>query len=439
MRGGLVTLTLLCAALVHAADVPGVREAKEPLDLFQARLRYGLAVRNGSQVESMANRTINYGGVTPNDLALAAWGWFLLERHLGLTASYQREGFALFSNGARVTGGGLSRLHLAPTGRIDFGPIKLEAAAGYALHEVPAFSGVGDSVALAAQARHALFLGARAQGELGPVTLEARFEYPLSFAAAPGGYAFSGFTLGGGLRAQLFRTGSLKWGAMFEAVWVTDRAVNGSLGVTASQSVVRLGLALDVKWQEEAVAAVEVPVVVPVVEPVVEPVAPRFGALELRVSSKETKQPIKGAKIVLGDQTLTTDAQGVARADELPGGVVALKISAKGYLPAEEASSIAPGQTSKVSVALQPEQKRELAQVTGHVRSIKDGRPVAAELSIPQAKLSLKADASGSFSFSLPAGTYAVSISAKGFLTQNKSVTVKDGDQVIFNVDLFPR
>jgi hypothetical protein len=38
----------------------------------------------------------------------------------------------------------------------------------------------------------------------------------------------------------------------------------------------------------------------------------------------------------------------------------------------------------------------------------------------------------------VPGGTYSVIISAKGFITQQKSVTVKDGDQAIFNVDLFP-
>ena len=32
-----------------------------------------------------------------------------------------------------------------------------------------------------------------------------------------------------------------------------------------------------------------------------------------------------------------------------------------------------------------------------------------------------------------------VKVSAKGYITQTKTVTVRDGDQTIFNLDLFPR
>ena len=64
---------------------------------------------------------------------------------------------------------------------------------------------------------------------------------------------------------------------------------------------------------------------------------------------------------------------------------------------------------------------------------------IAADLEVPQLKLKAKATAQGSFSFQVPGGTYTVTIAAPGFLAQTKSVTVKDGDQAIFNVDLHPR
>ena len=56
-----------------------------------------------------------------------------------------------------------------------------------------------------------------------------------------------------------------------------------------------------------------------------------------------------------------------------------------------------------------------------------------------EAGIKAKADARGGFVFRLAGGTYTVTISAKGFVTQTKQVTVKDGDQAIFNVDLQPK
>jgi hypothetical protein len=38
----------------------------------------------------------------------------------------------------------------------------------------------------------------------------------------------------------------------------------------------------------------------------------------------------------------------------------------------------------------------------------------------------------------VPGGTYAVSISAPGHVTQVKSVEVADGDQALFHADLQP-
>jgi hypothetical protein len=73
------------------------------------------------------------------------------------------------------------------------------------------------------------------------------------------------------------------------------------------------------------------------------------------------------------------------------------------------------------------------------VRSTKGGTPIPADLELPQAKIKTKADAKGQFSFRVDGGTYTVKISAPGYITQTKDVTVKDGDQAIFNVDLYPK
>jgi hypothetical protein len=64
---------------------------------------------------------------------------------------------------------------------------------------------------------------------------------------------------------------------------------------------------------------------------------------------------------------------------------------------------------------------------------------VRARLEVKERRLVLEADGAGAFSAALPGGTYTVRIAAPGFRPQVKVVAVKDGDQVILNVDLSPR
>jgi hypothetical protein len=120
-------------------------------------------------------------------------------------------------------------------------------------------------------------------------------------------------------------------------------------------------------------------------------------------------------------------------------GPVAMSLELSGYQKGEEAASVVAGKTSEVSVVLTPEKKRVPATITGLVRSTKGGAPISADLEVPQMKLKTRADAKGAFSFRLEGGTYTVKISAPGYVTQSKDVTVKDGDQAIFNVDLYPK
>ncbi len=244
-------LALLLGAQAVLAQEPSVSADGPPTvgDLFQARLRYGASIRSGSQVSNIA-RTVNYTGVTPNDIALQAWGWFAVDRHLGAFLSFQREAFALFdtADNSKVTGGGLIRVAAGPTGRIGFGPVTLEAAVGYAFHQLPTF-GEGASPAFAPGARHGILLAGRGLVDVGPVSIEAHGEAPISLSAATGAgqsLSASGFSVGGGLRAQLFRIGPLMWGVLADVTYVSDRA-SAAGGLVSSQSVVRVGGAADVK------------------------------------------------------------------------------------------------------------------------------------------------------------------------------------------------
>jgi hypothetical protein len=77
--------------------------------------------------------------------------------------------------------------------------------------------------------------------------------------------------------------------------------------------------------------------------------------------------------------------------------------------------------------------------VRGQVRSARGGKPVRAQLEIRESKQAISADETGAFSVQLPGGKYTVRIAAPGFITQTKTVIVRDGDQAIFNVDLSPK
>jgi len=167
--------------------------------------------------------------------------------------------------------------------------------------------------------------------------------------------------------------------------------------------------------------------------------APKVGALSVAVVEVETKRALAGVTVTVGNVAAKTDEKGLAKFEGLQPGPVTISLKLDGYQLGDEAGSVVAGKTSDVAVTLVPEKKRLPATITGLVRSTKGGTPIPADLEIPQAKLKTKADAKGAFTFQLAGGTYTVKISAPGYITQSKDVTVKDGDQAIFNVDLYPK
>jgi hypothetical protein len=499
-----VLLLCLAAAGVQAEEGVAARAGPTAQDLLELRLRYGVAVRSGSQKDG--GPSLSYSGVTPNDLALSAWAWFLAGGHVGAFLNLQREAFSLYANDSRVTGGGLVRASVGPSGRLWFGPVRLEAHVGYAFHQLPTW-GYSGNPTFSAGTRHGLLLATRALFDLGPVTVEARGDFPVSLAATDGaGKAASsfGFEVGGSVRLQLLRTGPLMWGVLGDVSYSEDSLTGSTSGLNVHQSLIRGGGAIDLKWQEAAIeppklGSVEVTVTdeengAPVVSATVEigekrlPVdaagmarlgelspgtidargtasgylplegqatieaggkaslllklkkePPKLGRLLIKVSNQQTKAALAKASVKVGDATLATDEHGVVRFGGLKPGPVGIAVTAEGYNPGEEAASVVGGQEAEVAVALVEVKKRIPATINGLVRSTSGGKPVTADLEIPQLKIKTRASPSGAFSFRLEGGTYTVNISAPGYLAQSKSVTVKDGDQAIFNVDLHPR
>jgi hypothetical protein len=166
-------------------------------------------------------------------------------------------------------------------------------------------------------------------------------------------------------------------------------------------------------------------------------VKPKVGAVLVGVTDTQGKA-LAGVKLEVGEATAVTDETGHARVEQLPVGPTAVKAALAGYLNGSEAVVVVAGSTAQLEVQLLSARKREPATISGHIRNARGGAAVAATLELPEAEVKLKVSAKGTFSVKVPGGTYTVKISAPGFLPQTKSVTVNDGDQTIFNVDLFP-
>jgi hypothetical protein len=166
---------------------------------------------------------------------------------------------------------------------------------------------------------------------------------------------------------------------------------------------------------------------------------PPTGALRVTVVDAQRGVPLPGVRVAVGGAEVRTDLMGQARVEALPAGPVEVEVRSPGFRPAEEAALIVAGQESALSVPLASERKGEPATLTGQVRSTRGGQPLSATLLIPQAKVRTRTDAKGAFTVRVKGGTYRITISARGHLSQTKVVKVRDGEQAIFNVDLFPR
>ncbi|ADO70496.1 conserved uncharacterized protein [Stigmatella aurantiaca DW4/3-1] len=166
--------------------------------------------------------------------------------------------------------------------------------------------------------------------------------------------------------------------------------------------------------------------------------APQVGRLQISVTDKRDGTPVPNAVLSVGERELRPGATGQVRLVDVTPGPVSVRVAAPGFQSVEEAALIVAGEEAVLPVQLVPTRRVGYATIAGRVRST-GGRSLIARLVIPTTKVRSRTNAQGSFSLKVRPGTYRVIISAKGHLTQTKSVTVRDGEQAIFNVDLFPR
>jgi len=517
------TPTFLVILALTLGVVPGIALAQEAsaapagpgLEPASLRLRYGLSVRSGEQMDEGPGLT--YSGLTPNDLELWALFYGLGREWLGAQLRLQREGFTLNREADRVTGGSLLRLSLGVVARRQLGPVLGELGAGYGFAQLPAFGASSTpSPVFQRGGRHAALLGGRLRFPIYQrVTGEVRAELPLAFAAqspAAEGASSSGFAAGAAVLVPVRQVGRWAGSVVVDYQFVHD-SLRADSGARSGQTLQRVGLALELSWLDAAMAAAQPQgrpgslalqvldaetkaplagaqvtfvvkgeareprtadakgqvvelelgpgdVVAQVSAEGYEPAEgrvtvesgeratlevqtrkapPAVGGLKIVVVDKRDNHPLADVPVVVGGKELRTNEAGQVSVGNLAAGPVLVKVSAPEFQSVEEAAVVIGGKESEMSVPLAPAKRLGYATISGTVRSTRQGRPLVATLVIPTAKVRTRTDAQGSFSLKLKPGTYRITISAAGHLTQIKSVTVRDGEQAIFNVDLFPR
>lgn len=494
LRFLLLALTLL-GSLRASAQVP--RPARG--ERVSVRLRYGLAFRSGAQE---AGPAVRYGGMTPNDLALGAtvfgdgwWGaWAGVQRE-GFSLSKDAQlvtggGLLRASVGPAVRGmlgpvrtelgvgygyaqlpafshDGQVRLvptprHAALVGARVQVPLPWREVRAEVRGEVPVAIGSSSS---GFSAGGALLLPVmRRGGWSGALVLDYQYVSD-SLTTADGlksrqrlsraGVAFE-LALGAG-------TGTARpgMGELFLSVVDADsgQPLPGARVELTADGVAQAPREVDAEGRlrgvelprGEVLARVSVGGYLPVEERVTvtdggraelvvraQP-EPRVGTLRVSVVDARGGQPLAGARVVVGTTELATDAKGEVHVEGLAPGPLEVKIMAEGFRGTQEVVSIAAGAEAELPVSLSFGRQGALATLSGQVRSVRQGRPLQAVLVIPEAKLRRRTDARGSFQVQLKQGRYRLIFSAPGHLPQTKVVTVHDGEQAIFNVDLFPK
>jgi hypothetical protein len=146
-------------------------------------------------------------------------------------------------------------------------------------------------------------------------------------------------------------------------------------------------------------------------------------------------QPLAGAKVVSGTQTVTTSATGAYTLASVGPGAVKVKVTLEGYAPADEVVQVPPEGEASLDVTLEPVAQRTKAKIRGVISSA--AGPVAkATVRIVELKLKQAVKPDGRFEADVPGGRYTVIIEAPRHVTQTKTVEVADGDQAIFQIEL---
>jgi len=160
----------------------------------------------------------------------------------------------------------------------------------------------------------------------------------------------------------------------------------------------------------------------------------------------ESGEPLRGVISIPGSAMpdIESDPKTGNFRRELPPGRYVLSVQSAGYRSQTKKLRMKPGKEYRVDFRLQPVEEKQaipqLGTIAGSVMS-KDGRPLAAIISFPEAGIpDVKTDpATGVFQKELPAGKYQVSFRSQGYEQRGKKVKVSAGKEKRVEIRLSPK
>ena len=160
------------------------------------------------------------------------------------------------------------------------------------------------------------------------------------------------------------------------------------------------------------------------------------------VVDANTGKPIFDARVVLGDAdpfiVMSDRTAGKFKTPSLTPGPLRVVTSAEGYLPSTTVVLVKKGETVPATIKLQPATGETFGWLKGTVRSV-GGKELRASVVIPTRKKKVRADKTGAFSLKLKTGEVDVLISHKGYITQRHKIRLRPGEDVILNIELYPK
>ncbi|MCD6384062.1 MAG: carboxypeptidase regulatory-like domain-containing protein [Thermoplasmata archaeon] len=154
-----------------------------------------------------------------------------------------------------------------------------------------------------------------------------------------------------------------------------------------------------------------------------------------KVSDNETKEPIVGAQVSVGDETVYTNREGEYNVT-LPPGAYNVTIRAEGYIPVETTVDVPLGGEVYLNISMTP-LPEEWGNLTVQVENKSGGRVVDALVKVTPGNLSGRTDENGKVGWTyLPLGNYTISVSAAGYKSYEVTLSLKPGITTVFRVVL---
>jgi TolB protein len=154
------------------------------------------------------------------------------------------------------------------------------------------------------------------------------------------------------------------------------------------------------------------------------------GAIAGTVTDADTGGPIEGAAVSVDGEEAVTGQNGTYRIDGLEAGEHTVAAEAEGYQPANQAASVAVGETTTVDFALAPKpvEPPETGSIAGTVTDADTGAPIeGAAVSVDGEEAVTGQD--GTYRIDgLEAGEHTVAAEAEGYQPANQAASVAAGE-----------